>query len=102
MTFIERSLPPPDRDDAPQFPLAPTPSLTDDLTADRIATLGRALTEANKEFFEFLRSLALNDPVTRDSALARCATHLTEAGPLSRILSKSFHRAAVIREQPKE
>lgn len=78
----ELPLPPPRHDDAPP--------LTDETDTARIMRLGRHLTEANKELLEGLRLLSEGKHGLYGAAMKRCADHLTEAGPLSRLLSRSF------------
>lgn len=89
-----RSLPPGDRDEAPELPIEPerhddAPPLTDETDEARLHRLGRHFAEATKHFTTAVIMLAAGKSQAYASAMSRCATDLTEAASLSRLLSRS-------------
>lgn len=89
-----RTLPPGDRDESPELHLEPevhddAPPLTDETDEARLHKLGRHLAEGLKHFTTAVIMLAAGKSQAYASAMNRCATDLTEAASLSRLLSRS-------------
>ena len=100
MTFIERSLPPGDRDDAPGLALeAPAlpdaPLLSAAIDATSLHKLGRALAEATKDWAEFLICRDAGDPVGMQAAASRLAQNCRDLPARA----DRIHRAASARPQ---
>lgn len=89
-----RTLPPGDRDEAPELPIEPrhddAPPLTDETDEGRLARLTRHHADGTRHMGEAMRLLAAGKHQAYAASMSRCATELTEAASLSRILSKSF------------
>lgn len=92
------SLPPSDRDDAPEPELrlenAPTQvEIEHIIDQDRTSRLGRMLTEATKDLLEFQSARARKDRVGMDTAVKRLAANASQAGPLARLIERAASAA---------
>lgn len=90
---LARTLPPTDRDEAPDLLTHAVhddaPPLTDETDEARLAKLTRYHADATRFLGEALRLLAAGKHQAYAAAMHCCATNLTEAAALSRVLSKS-------------
>jgi hypothetical protein len=92
--FIDRSIPPSDRDDAPELsmpaeadPMPPAITLRDETDAVRLARLSRNLTEGSKHVMDAFLLLAEGKHFGYRAAILRAAELLTNAAALSRRLA---------------